>query len=47
LRHDTREIEGSVAFTDDITAEPFVAKRGKVWFPESPCLVVEDNDGGK
>jgi hypothetical protein len=41
------EIKNRVVFIDDIIAEPFVAKRGKVRFPESPCLVVEDNDGGK
>ena len=41
------EIGGSVAFTDDIIAEPFVAKRGMVHLPERPGLVVEVNDGGE
>ncbi len=40
------EIKNRVAFIDDIIAEPFVAKHGKVRFPESPCLVVEVACGG-
>jgi L-alanine-DL-glutamate epimerase-like enolase superfamily enzyme len=41
------EIGGSVAFTDDIIAEPFVAKRGMAQFPERPGLVAEVNNGGE
>ena len=38
---------GRVAFTDYITEEPFVAKPGKVPFPERPGSAVKVNDGGK
>jgi len=41
------EIKNRVGFIDDIIAEPFMAKRGNVPFPEGPGLVVEVYDGGK